>query len=140
MEIFALALALTLALQKITLALRILYWKIVHLCSFFCLVTLSTTNNYFSTIFHSSILRRPLLFLKKTVRVFRSTRPLVFRKNSCSKIFGNFPVKHRWWISSILHLQTFLGYSVMNILAPISVKRNSTAYVIWRIFRSFKKM
>ena len=92
---------------------RILHWKIVYLCSFFRLVIWhqyhSTTNTYFSTISHSSILKRPLLLLKKTVRVFRSSRPLVFRKNSCSKIFGNFPVKHRWWSSSVLHLQPSLA-------------------------------
>ena len=62
--------------------------------SFLCLVIRHkyyfATVTDFSTISHSSIQERPIVFWKKAVWVFRSTRPLLFQKNSCSQNFSKF--------------------------------------------------
>ena len=70
-----------------------------------------------------------------------------FEKITTAKIFTSFPAKQPWWSSFSVHSQTFPGffqkalqgsYSVENLLAPVLIKRNSTAYVISGIFQNFK--
>ena len=66
-----------------------------------------------------------------------------FGKITALKVFAYFPAKQPGWSSFSVQMQAFLGffqkalknsYSVENLLAPASIKRNSTAHVISGVF------
>ena len=66
-----------------------------------------------------------------------------------SAYFAYFPEKRPGWSSFYIHSQAFVvffqkalqsNYSLENLLAPASVKRNSTAHVISGIFQNLKNM
>ena len=90
--------------------------------------------------------------LKRHFELLEASVHWRFEKITALKVsayFAYFPAKHPGWSSSQVHSQAFLGffqkalqssYPVENLLAPTSIKGNSTASAISEIFQNFKNM
>ena len=117
--------------------------------SFFCLVIRHQyhfhTTTHFSTICYLSIQRRPLVFQANKCLNFQK-HPIisVSEKFATQNIFGNFPVKHPCWNIFKVHLRdsqkaVLNSYSIENLHAAASVKRNFTAHNNLKNFQESQK-
>ena len=86
---------------------------------------------------------------KRLFELFEASVHLYFEKLTAQKVSAYLPATHPGWSSFQVHSQAFprlfrkvlqSSYSVENLLAPASVKRNSTAHVFSGIFQNFKNM